>query len=67
LTAAIETVIDSCTTHGVFPAIQMNDIARAVRWAKAGMRMVSISSEIGLLTDASGQAVRAVAAGFGKD
>lgn len=47
--AAIQKMIDACQRHGVFPAIHINDLKLAVRWAKQGMRLVSSNAEIGLL------------------
>lgn len=49
LVGAIERTIKVCEAHGVVPAIHTNDVAMTAGWARRGMRMVSISSEAGLL------------------
>ena len=50
LVAAIEGVITACSRHGVVPAVQMNDLELAAVWAGKGMKMISYSSEVGILT-----------------
>lgn len=50
LIQAIERTMASCKTHGVLPAIHTNDVAMTAGWARRGMRLVSINSEVGLLT-----------------
>jgi 2-keto-3-deoxy-L-rhamnonate aldolase RhmA len=50
LVEAIERTMAACTRHGVLPAIHTNDVAMTAGWARRGMRMVSINSEVGLLT-----------------
>jgi 2-keto-3-deoxy-L-rhamnonate aldolase RhmA len=50
LVAAIEATLAACKRHGVVPAIHTNDTAMSAGWARRGMRMVSINSEVGLLT-----------------
>lgn len=57
LTAAIEKTIAACTKHGVYPAIHTNDTALTAEWAKKGMKLVSISSEMGFLQRAGKEAV----------
>jgi len=57
---AIERTIAACRTRGVVPAIHVNDIERAASWARKGMRLVSISSEAGLMISAGGHAAEAV-------
>jgi 2-dehydro-3-deoxyglucarate aldolase/4-hydroxy-2-oxoheptanedioate aldolase len=52
LNAAIEAMISACRRHNVFPALQMNDLKLAAQWAAKGMRIVSSSSETGLLMKA---------------
>ena len=61
---AIEHVIASCRERGVVPAIHVNDLERATSWARKGMRMISISSEAGLMISAGGQAASAVKKAF---
>jgi len=50
LVAAIERTLAACARHGVVPAIHTNVVAMTSEWAGRGMRMVSINSEVGLLT-----------------
>ena len=52
LHAAIEKVIDACQSQDVFPAIHINDLNLAVHWAQKGMRLISSTSEAGLLINA---------------
>lgn len=52
LVGAIERTLEACRRHGVVPAIHTNDTAMTAAWARRGMRMVSINSEVGLLTSA---------------
>lgn len=49
LTQAIERTLAACAAHGVLPAIHTNDTAMTAAWARKGMRLVSINSEVGLL------------------
>jgi hypothetical protein len=44
----------------VIPAIHTNDLAMTAGWARRGMRLVSISSEAGLLVGAAAQAVKTI-------
>ncbi len=60
LVAAIEKVITSCAAHRVHPAIHTNDIALTGDWARRGIPLVSISSEIGFLQKAAKEAVDAI-------
>jgi 2-keto-3-deoxy-L-rhamnonate aldolase RhmA len=60
LVAAIEQVLAVCTASGVIPAIHTNDLAMTTGWARRGMRLVSISSEAGLLMGAAAQAVKTI-------
>ena len=57
---SIERTIDSCRRRAVVPAIHVNDLERAALWARKGMRMVSISSEAGLMINAGSHASAAV-------
>jgi 2-keto-3-deoxy-L-rhamnonate aldolase RhmA len=57
LVEAIERVLAACGRHGVIPAIHTNDVAMTAEWARRGMRLVSINSEVGLLTAGAAQAV----------
>lgn len=52
LVAAIEKVMDACQRHNVIAAIQMNDLKLAAFWAQRGIRMLSFSAEVGLITSA---------------
>jgi 2-keto-3-deoxy-L-rhamnonate aldolase RhmA len=49
LERAIEQVMAACARHGIVPAIHTNDVGMTAAWARRGMRMVSIASEVGLL------------------
>jgi len=49
LVNAIERTVKTCQDKGIVPAIHTNDVAMTASWARRGMRMVSISSESGLL------------------
>jgi 2-keto-3-deoxy-L-rhamnonate aldolase RhmA len=60
LVEAIERVLAACRRHGVTPAIHTNDVAMTADWARRGMRLVSINSEVGLLMSGAGQAVAAI-------
>lgn len=57
LVGAIERTMASCKAHGVLPAIHTNDVAMTAAWAGRGMRLVSINSEVGLLTAGARAAV----------
>lgn len=57
LLEAIERTMGACKAHGVVPAIHTNDVAMTAAWARRGMRMVSISSEAGLLMAGARQAI----------
>ena len=57
LVEAIERVLGACRRHGVVPAIHTNDVGMTSEWARRGMRLVSINSEVGLLTAGATQAV----------
>ncbi len=60
LVAAIEKVIASCAAHRVHPAIHTNDVTLTGDWARRGIPLVSISSEIGFLQKAAKEAVDAI-------
>lgn len=60
LVAAIEATIAACRRHGVVPAIHTNDTAMTAGWARKGMRLVSINSEVGLLTAGARGAVSTI-------
>lgn len=62
LVQAIERTLEACGRRGVVPAIHTNDTAMTAAWARRGMRMVSINSEVGLLTWAGRQANSAIRA-----
>jgi 2-dehydro-3-deoxyglucarate aldolase/4-hydroxy-2-oxoheptanedioate aldolase len=59
---AIDRTMAACARHGVYPAIHTNDVGLTAEWAGRGMRLVSISSEIGHLLAAARSAVTAVRA-----
>jgi 2-keto-3-deoxy-L-rhamnonate aldolase RhmA len=60
LVAAIERTMAACGRHGVIPAIHTNDVAMTTAWARKGMRLVSISSEAGLLMAGARAAVSTI-------
>ncbi len=60
LVGAIERTMAACAAHGIVPAIHTNDLAMTASWARRGMRMVSINSEVGHLVGAAGHAVRTI-------
>ncbi len=62
LVGAIERTLAACRKHGVVPAIHTNDVAQTAGWARRGMAMVSINSEVGLLTTGARQALAAIRA-----
>jgi len=57
---AIERTIASCRRRAVVPAIHVNELERAALWARKGMRMVSFSSEAGLMIHAGSHAAEAI-------
>jgi 2-dehydro-3-deoxyglucarate aldolase/4-hydroxy-2-oxoheptanedioate aldolase len=59
---AIEATLAGCARHGRYPGIHTNDVRLTAEWARRGMRLVSISSEMGLLTQAAQEAVAAIRA-----
>ncbi len=63
LVDAIDRVLAACRRHGVVPAIHTNDVTMTGSWARRGMRLVSISSEVGLLTSGATQAIAAIRGG----
>lgn len=63
LVDAIDRTLAACRRHGVVPAIHTNDVAMTAGWARRGMRLVSINSEIGLLTSGAGQAIATIRGG----
>ena len=60
LVQAIEATLAACLRHKVVPAIHTNDVAMTAAWARKGMRLVSINSEVGLLTGAARGAIQAI-------
>ena len=60
LVEAIERTMASCERHGVVPALHANDPGMTAAWARRGMRLVSISSEAGLLVAGARAAVEAI-------
>ena len=63
LTSAIEQTLAACQAHGVIPAIHTNDTAMTAAWARRGMRLVSINSEVGHLMAGVRAAVTAIRGG----
>jgi 4-hydroxy-2-oxoheptanedioate aldolase len=60
LVAAIERTMAACVAHGRYPAIHTNDVTLTAEWSRRGMRLVSISSEMGFLQKAGKDAVDAI-------
>ena len=60
LEEVIERTIAACGRHGVLPAIHTNDTALTAEWGKRGMRLVSISSDVGFLQRAAKEAADAI-------
>lgn len=60
VTQAIDQVIAACRKHGITAAIQGNDLAFATHWVERGMKMISYSSEIGLMVAAATAGVQAL-------
>lgn len=60
LEAAIERVQAAAARSGVLPAIHTNDVALTADWGRRGMRLVSISSDVGFLQQAGAEAVRTI-------
>ncbi len=56
LSDAIDRVIAACREAGIWPAIQVRDVALATHWIGRGMRLVGCSSDAGLLWGAVSQA-----------
>ena len=63
LEKAVESVQAACGRRGVHPAIHTNDVQLTADWAKRGIKMVSINSEIGFLARSSKEAVDAIRSG----
>lgn len=62
--AAIEKTILMSLQHGVIPALHINNLDLAAKWAKHGMRMLSYSAEIGLMMQGGKTAVAAIRTAF---
>lgn len=60
LVAAIEKTMAACAAHHVIPAIHTNDTQMTAAWARRGMRLVSIGSEVGHLVAGASQAVKTI-------
>ena len=60
LVKAIEDTMAACARHQVVPAIHTNDVGMTAAWARKGMRLVSINSEVGLLTGAARGAITTI-------
>jgi 2-dehydro-3-deoxyglucarate aldolase/4-hydroxy-2-oxoheptanedioate aldolase len=57
---AIQKTIDTCRKHKIIPGIHTNEVKWSAHWAKQGMRLVSINSEIGFLMKAGREAADGV-------
>lgn len=60
LDEAINRTLAACTERGIVPAIHTNDVALTGEWAKRGMRLVSISSEVGFMMKAAKEAADSI-------
>jgi 2-dehydro-3-deoxyglucarate aldolase/4-hydroxy-2-oxoheptanedioate aldolase len=60
LEAAIEQMQAACARHRVYPAIHTNDVSLSAEWGRRGMRLVSISTELGFLQKAAREAADAI-------
>jgi len=58
LQAAIQKTIDACQQYGVTPALHINDVRLSAYWAERGMRLLSLSSEVGFMVKAGTEAVQ---------
>lgn len=63
---AIKKVISVCQEQGVTPAIHMNVMELALAWAQQGMRLISFSSEAGLMVKAGREAISTLGQTFGQ-
>lgn len=61
---AIETTLVACQKHGVYPAIHMNELDKAIYWAKKGMRVLSTDSETGFMVKAGAEVASAIRQAF---
>lgn len=57
---AHQKVIEAGEKHGVAVAIQVPNAEAGIRWKKEGIQMISITSEIGFLTEAASASTAAV-------
>ena len=62
--AAIEKTILMALRYGVIPALHINNLELAAKWAREGMRMLSHSAEIGLMMQGGKAAVATIRAAF---
>ncbi len=61
---AIDTMRLACEKYGVAPAIHMNGLESAKYWANRGMRVLSSSSETGLMVQAGASVAEAIRGAF---
>lgn len=66
MVAAIRRTIQVCRKRGITPAIHINDLGQASRWAAEGMTMVSFNSEVGLMMQSGRDAISALTASIGE-
>jgi 2-keto-3-deoxy-L-rhamnonate aldolase RhmA len=64
LQGAIDRVLRACAAGRAVPAVHVNVLEQGEAWAQRGMRMVSFSSEIALLSAASAASVLALRKSF---
>lgn len=63
---AIKKMIEVCQQHGVVPAIHLNTLELAVYWIQQGMRLISFSSETGLMVNAGRDVVSTLNQALGR-
>ncbi|HTP80596.1 MAG TPA: aldolase/citrate lyase family protein [Bacteroidota bacterium] len=63
---SVAQVVQACRKHRVIPAIQANELSIGLRWAAAGMRMLSYNSEAGLMVKSASDATTALKKEFSR-
>jgi 2-dehydro-3-deoxyglucarate aldolase/4-hydroxy-2-oxoheptanedioate aldolase len=63
---ALHRTIAACEEQNVAPGLHMNSLELAVRWAKNGMRLLSSSSEMGLMVKGGLEVTLAINKAFGR-
>ena len=63
---ALDEVIVACARHNRFPALHMNDLDLAVKWARRGMRILTGMSETGLMIQRGAEVSNTIREAFAK-